>query len=144
VAKNRRSSARKKAIMLITPNFEEAVEFVATPPGIYKARITSHEVKTSQKGDTYVNWTWTLFGAEGDYAKYNGREVKGITMVTGKGAGRLKELLTVCGLEAVSGQAFDPSSLYGKEALLTLKSRTMPDGTVSNYPDIAAIKPIAQ
>lgn len=126
--------------MIITPNFETAVEFSAIQPGTYKGRLSGSEVKTAKSGDTYVNWTWTLFDASGDYASANGREVQGFTMVTGKGAGSLKTMLKAIGVEPVSGQALDVEALYGKEAQLVVKQKRNQDGTLSDWVEVAAVR----
>lgn len=126
--------------MNITPDFSEAVEFTAITPGTYKMRIVDCEQKTSQKNDPYLKWKFQLFGAEGAYAKFNNAHVWTNTMITGKGAGKLKELLVATGWQSGS---FDPQQLLGKEVVGVLVTGKDQQGNPSDYPEVKSIKALA-
>lgn len=130
----------------ITPDFENAKEFAPIKPGTYMARISDAEVKTSKSGDAYVNWKWTIYGATGEYADANGREVRGFTMAAGKAAGQLKTLIkAVHGDVPVAGQQFDVTALYGKEAQIVVKQqKDRETGELTDWVEVAAVKPITQ
>lgn len=122
----------------VTPDFSEAVSIDNTPiTGVFNGRITGAATKTSKAGDPMISWEFTLFGAYGDSAKYNNRKIWYTTMVTGKGAGGLKTLLTIAGLPT---SGFDTDHALGKEMQLTLGTRNAQDGKV--YQDVKAIAPI--
>lgn len=122
--------------MQISPDFSEAVDFGKIPNGIYKARIIGCEMKTSQAGNSYLNWKLQVFGAEGAFASYNNRTLTHMTMTTGKGSGNLKQLLKAT-LETEG--AFDTDALLGKEIEITLGDKRNQDGTVSDYPEVKAV-----
>lgn len=124
----------------ITPDFSEAVEATPIPDGVYNARITEAKVEKAKKsGDAFLKWKLTIFGAEGDAAKYNGWPVFYNTMIGGKGAGMLKTLIKAAtGVEPAG--AFDTDELLGKEVTLTLKQRMQEDGTPAAWPDVKSVK----
>ena len=128
--------------MIITPDFSEAVELKNEPivPGVYKTRITDCEQKTARSGSKYLNWKLTIFGAEGDFARQNNRPVFMMTMIEGKGAGRLKEFA-----KAALGRVptpIDTDEFLGKEVEVVLVERRMDDGTISNYPDVKTVRAV--
>ena len=104
---------------LITPDFTDAAEFDAIPEGVYKTRITKGEVKISQKGDQYVNWTLSVFdSADG---KNLNRNIWHTTMCSGRGAGLLKKFL-----KEVTGEVppqFDTEALIGRQIEVTVGHR---------------------
>lgn len=124
--------------MQITPDFSEASESQAIPPGTYKTRITDVAMKKSQAGNDYLNWKLTIFGAEGQYSSQNNRPVFMMTMLSGKGAGKLRDLAKAA-LGNVPTQ-LETNEFLGKEVEVTLVERRMPDGSVSNFPDVKAVR----
>lgn len=126
---------------LVEPDFSESVD-KAIIPGTYNARIQQAEVKTSQAGNKYVKWTLSIFGCEGDSSVYNNRYVWHNTMLTGRGAGMLKKFVKAATGEEPQG-AFDTDALVGRELSITLKERLNDDGTVSDYPDVAAVATVS-
>ncbi len=127
--------------MIVTPNFDEALESGPVLTGIYKARITDAELKKSRKGEGMINWKLTIFGAEGDYATQNNRPVFVTTMTEGKGAGMLKEFA-----RKVLGQvpqAWDTDQFLSREVEIKVESRYNDDGTVSNYPDVKVLRALS-
>lgn len=128
--------------MQITPDFSEAVEGTSDPipPGVYKTRVTGVEQKTSKADNQYLKVKLTIFGAEGDAAKYNNWPVFTNLMTTGKGAGRLKDFLKAAGLNTAG--AFDTDALLGKEVVAVLVEGKMQDGTPSQWPEVKSVKAI--
>lgn len=132
---------------LITPDLSEAVEFDAdaqVPPGIYKARVTGLEKKKSKADTSYIKWTLSIFGAEGDLAKYNNWKVYTNTMLSGPGAGMLKSFYTACTKQDFPGGAFDWSLLVNSEVEVTLVEGKPYNGQPSKFPEVKAVKPITQ
>lgn len=123
--------------MLVTPNFDEAVEMKPLLPGIYSARVIKHESTHSKKGDPMIKWTMVIFGATGDMKSANDREISAYTMMTGKGAGKLRDMLKATGLP-YDGSPFDPDEASGKEVQITLKKNLMKDGS-EGFPDVTHI-----
>jgi len=107
---------------LITPDFSEETSFELIPEGVYNTRIVKTEVKTSQAGNQYVNWTMDIFGAEGDYEKFNNQKIWHVTMTSGKAAGMLKQFV-----KAVTGEGprpeFDTDDLLSRELEVTVAHR---------------------
>lgn len=126
---------------LITPDLSEAVEVDGSvPPGVYTARVTAFEVKNSKSsGDQYLKWTLTIFGAEGEAAKYNNWKVFYNTMTKGKGAGMLKSFYKACLSKELTG-AFAPSALIGAEISATLRQGKNADGSPSKYTEVQSVK----
>lgn len=104
---------------VITPDFSEAVEFELIPEGVWNTRIVKSEIKTSQNGNDYVNWTMDIFGAEGDYEKYNNQKIWHITMCSGKASGMLKKFVTVVTGEEPKAE-FDTDDLLGESLSVTI------------------------
>ena len=127
--------------MNITPNFDEAVTFENVPPGVYNARFDKVEQKTSKAGAQYLSWGLVIFGATGAAAQYNNRRISTMTMVEGKGAGRLQELLKATIGLPDKGASFDPNDVLGKEVQVTLVKNIKPDGS-EGWPDVKTIKAI--
>ncbi len=127
---------------LITPDLSEAVEQAAVVPGVYSTRVTALELKTSKAGGQYIKWTMTIFGAEGELARFNNHKVWHNTMLSGKGAGMLKTFYKACKNEEFAGGAFDWSTLVGSEVSTTIVEGKDQTGQPSGYPEVKAIKPI--
>lgn len=129
---------------LITPDFSESSD-APWQEGIYNARIEGAEVKTSQKGNTYVRWTLSVFGAEGEYAKFNNRKVWHNTMCSGKAAGMLKKFVKAATGEApAEGKGLDTDALIGREVSLTITQGYDQDGNVSDFPEVKAVNAVQQ
>lgn len=127
---------------LITPDFSESSD-APWQEGIYNARIEEATVKTSQKGNQYVRWTMSVFGAEGDYAKFNNRKVWHNTMLSGRGAGMLKKFIKAATGEVLAeGQGLDTDALIGREVALTITQGFDQDGNVSDYPEVKAVNSV--
>lgn len=122
--------------MQITPDFSEAVESSnVITPGLYKARVEGVEQKTSKAGAPYLKWTMSIFGAEGNNARYNNFKLWHTTMLSGKGAGILRDFLT-----ATLGEArqFQTDEVLGKEVSVLVKIRRLEDGKEVN--DVGSVK----
>lgn len=131
---------------LITPDLSEAVELTPVPPGTYSARVTGLEAKNSKAipSTPYIKWELTLFGAEGELAKFNNWKVYTNTMLAGKGAGMLKSFYKACKKEEFAGGAFDFSTLVGSEIQVTLAEGQPYNGEPSKYPEVKRVSPITQ
>lgn len=122
---------------LITPDFSEVTEGV--PPGVYSARITDCEQRTSKTGNPYLNWKLELFGSPG----VNNQTIFHMTPVTGKGAFRLQELYKAATGEAIGkGKPFNTDMLISKEVQVTLIAGVDPQGNPRKFPDIKAVSPL--
>lgn len=127
--------------MRITPDFSEAVSRDPIADGIYHARIIEASLQPSKKNPTesYIKWKLELFGAEGDLAKENGKMLFYNTMITGKGAGMLKDLVHAATGKEIDAD-FDTDELLGQQVTVTLKARIKEDGTADAWPDVKAVK----
>lgn len=129
--------------MKVLPDFSEAVELVSEPMpvGTYPTRITGVEVKDTKAGDAkYLKIKHTVFGLEGDLAKFNNWPVFGNYMLSGKGAGRLKELLAILSIEP---KDFDTDTLPGREVKVTIAYGVdQRNGEKSKFPEIKALAQI--
>lgn len=126
---------------IITPDFSEAPESEAVPAGVYSARITECTQKLSKAGNAYLNWKLTIFGAEGELARQNNRPVFMMTMLDGKGAGRLKELARAAlGRVPAAGEPLDTDEFLGKEIEVAVADRLKEDGTPSPFPDVRSVR----
>lgn len=121
---------------IITPDYTEAADFELVPEGTYNTRITKAELKTSQAGNQYVNWTLDIFGAEGEAEKLNNRKLWHITMCSGAAAGRLKQFIKAVTSEEPS--EFDTDALIGHECQVTVAHRVDPQG--EKRTDIKAVR----
>lgn len=124
----------------VLPDFSEAVELTSTPMpvGTYPTRITGVELKDTKAGDAkYLKIKHTVFGLEGDLAKFNSWPIFGNYMTSGKGAGRLKELLAILGIKP---DELDTEALPGREVKITIAYVVdQRNGEKSLYPEIKAI-----
>ena len=137
--------SEKRVPMLITPDLSQAVESSesdSVAPGVYNVRVEKAELKDTQKGEKRINWTLRIFGAEGEYARFNNWTVFYSTMIQGKGVGMLKSFYKACTGTELSGE-FDATSLFGKELQVTVVAKLNADGSPSKYPDVKGIKPLA-
>jgi hypothetical protein len=98
----------------IIPDFSEVVELTA---GEYPVRVTKGELKTTKNGDPMINWELTTFGKDDE--RLNNKKVFHNTMVTGKGAGILKQFLKAADYD-LSSEGFDTDDLLGKELVAVL------------------------
>ena len=142
--KQRRLSAdkkrEKKMCPEITVDLSEAVELGGVVPGKYGARVSGAEVKTTNAGTgQYVKWEMTIFGAEGELARYNNHKVWHNTMTSGKGAGMLKKFVKAATGQELTGN-LDTDAVLGKEVLVTLKEGKR-DGVPTGYPEVVAVNP---
>jgi len=117
--------------MLVQPDFSEAQEPITA--GEYKVRVTGCEQKTSQKGAPYLRWELTTFASE--EPKDDGRKMWHTTMISGRGAGMLKQFYQVCTGESLEGN-FDTEQLLGREfvAVVALDDK--------GYTNVKGMKPI--
>lgn len=135
---------KKGQIMLITPDLSQAVEVsddAQIPNGVYKVRVESGEVKQTQAGEQRISWKLSIWGAEGELTRFNNWKVFHSTMISGKGAGMLKQFYKACTGADLTG-SFNLEDLYGKEVQVTVVNKTNPDGTPSKFPDVKGIKPL--
>jgi Protein of unknown function (DUF669) len=126
--------------MIVAPDFSEAVELTPIQPGVYKTRIVDVEQKTSRKGDAYLQWKLQIFGATGEFSKFNNLHVRNTTMLTGKGAGRLKEL-ALAALGKVPAP-FDTNEFIGRELLATIVPETDQAGNKTSYVTVKSVRSI--
>lgn len=130
---------------LITPDLTEAVEMAdsALPAGVYKARVTGMKKGASKKDNTpYISWELTIFGAEGDLARYNNWKVFKITMLAGKATGILKEFVKACTGKDLEG-SFDFSLLHGSEVQITCVDGQPYNGEPAKFPEVKKVEALA-
>lgn len=125
----------------ISPDFSEAVEFVALPPGVHKVRVVACENKTSNAGNPYLKWKLETFGAE--VRELNGRPIWHTTPIMGKGAGILRAFLTAAN-PAYTGGAFEPEEYYGRELqVVTEKDIDQRTGEDTGYARVKSVAKLA-
>lgn len=125
---------------LISPDFSEAVEFSPLPKGNYKVRITDCQTKQTKAGDTRLMWKLQTFG-QSDPA-LNNRTITFGTMISGKGAGFLKQLIRAATGEEPTG-SFNTDALLGREVLATVVEGKDQDGNPSSFPEVKAVAKLA-
>lgn len=128
--------------MNITPDFSESVESTTEGilPGTYKTRVSGVENKVGQaKGTPYLKLKLTIFGAEGEAARYNNWPVYTNLMLTGKGAGRLKDFLKAVDVPV---GPFETETLLGKELVAVLVESKDSNGNTRAWPEVKAVKHI--
>lgn len=130
--------------MLITPDLSEATENTnePIPGGIYNVRIVDVEEKTSKKGAKYLTWKLQIFGATGDFARFNNWPVFYSTMLSGSGASMLKTLYKAATHTDIP-TPFDTDVLLGKEVTITLMPGKSPTGETSKWPDVKGVKALS-
>lgn len=121
---------------LITPDYSEAQSSQPIPSGTYSARIKDCQEKVGKSsGNPYLNWKLEIFDSE----KYNNRIVFLMTMLSGAGAGKLRDLYEAAtGLES-DGKPFDTDQLLGKEVKVTLVEARDEHGNVKSFPDVKSV-----
>ena len=127
--------------MRVTPDFSEASDLQTPfPEAIYKARITKCEMKKSKtSGNDYLNWELSVFGADGELSKFNKRNIFMITMLSGAGAGRLRDLIKAATGSTEIPQDFDTDELIGKEIQVMTKMEYDQDGNPRSNPGVKKV-----
>jgi len=126
--------------MNLTPDFSQAVEMGALPPGVHKVRVVGAEEKTSQAGNQYVSWKLETFGAE--VSQLNNRVVFHSTPTTGKGAGILKSFL-VAAMGELPGGSFDTDAVLGRELqVTTIEEIDRTTGEKTGYARVKSVAPL--
>lgn len=128
--------------MAITPNFSEMVELQAgeLPAGVWKSRVTKAEQQMSKSSNTpMLKVEFTVFGGEGETAKYNNWKIFTRLMLAGKGTAMTKQFVHAAGLP----DSFELEDMLGKEVLVATKAGKNSDGTPSGYPEVKAIQALA-
>jgi hypothetical protein len=127
--------------LLITPDFTEETDMTPVPAGKYNARLIGVERRVGKtSGNPYLNWQAELIGAKDP--KQNGKRVFLMTMFTGKAAGQIKELWKAAtGETPAAGQAWDPTTLYGREISVLVEKKLDQHGVESKYPDVSVLGP---
>lgn len=128
--------------MHVTPDFSEAQDMGKPfPEATFKARIAECRPMTSKSGLPYLQWTLSVFGADGEYSTYNNRNVFLNTMTTGKGAGILRDLIKASLKVTEVPGSFDTDELIGKELQITTKPRVY-EGQEQSNPDVKKMMPL--
>lgn len=116
-------------------------EITPLQPGTYSARIVAAEVKTSQKGNPYVDWQFETFGSP----EVNGKRIFYSTPMSGGWVTKLAELHKAATGEDIDkkSKSYDPDMLVGKELVATVvnESYTAKDGTAKTK---LAVKSLAR
>lgn len=119
-------------------------EVTPLSPGVYNARIVAAEVKTSAKGNPYVNWQIETFGSP----DINGKRLFHTTPLSGGWVTKLAELHKAATGEEIDKKAkqYDPEMLVGRELVATVVSRSYKgnDGTDKTGLEIKAVAPLKQ
>lgn len=122
---------------LITPDFSEDTSELAE--GVYSARIVEATPGTSQRtGHGYVFWNMEIFSAEGDYAKFNGRKVRKLTMFQGKAGKQIEKFYKSVTGEAPVDSQWDTDALIGRECTITIAQK--PDQNGEMRPEVVAVQ----
>lgn len=91
-------------MVLVQPDFSEAVEFKINKPGDYLCRIVSSDLKYgNDSGAPYINWKLQTIP--------DGRMVFYSTPIVGKGAGMFKHMVHASGDAAYVGGPYDTTPL---------------------------------
>ena len=117
---------------IIEPDLSDVVEI---KEGQYKARIVDSTIKESRAGNTFVNWQLEVFGAEP--AALNGFKLPYMTMVAGRGAGRLKRFFKAATGEVLEG-SFDTEQLHGREVTIGVHY-PIKEGVKSEWPEVKSV-----
>lgn len=130
---------------LITPDLSEATEMSdsALPPGVYKARVTGMKKGASQKdGTPYISFELSIFGSEGELAKYNNWKVYKIAMLAGKATGITKEFVKACTGQELTG-SFNFGLLHGSEVQITCVEGQPYNGQPAKFPEVKKVEALA-
>lgn len=114
----------------VTPDFNER----SLPPGTYRARILSCEMKQSKKGTNYLNWKLETIDEE-----YPNQWIYMMTGMTGKGAQKFKELVQAAYDPSYEGGEIDTDLLLNCEILITIDRGLNQDGTESKYMQVLSV-----
>lgn len=128
--------------MEITPDFSECQENTPVPEGVYNARIVDVEQQTAKtSGAPMLNWKMQIFGS--DVEGTNNRVLFHRTMVTGKGAFGLRDLLSAAGVKIQSGQSFNAQELLGKEVQVAVATQVNREtGEQLPFSTVKAVRPL--
>lgn len=132
---------------LLTPDLSEATEMAdgALPPGVYKARVTGGKPgKGKTSGDPYISWELTVFGAEGEMARYNNWKAYKIMMLAGKAALFSKDFYKACTGQDLPAGKIDWRLLVGSEIQMTCKTGQPFNGEPAKYPEVSRIEQLSQ
>jgi len=114
-------------------NVEGQIGFETLPPGWYRARVESSEIKEGPKGN-YINWTFGIVG------KPN-RVWDRMSLSNEISMKRLKGMAIACGHKNPNFIA-DTEELHGLECMVRLKLETDETGQYEPKNAISAFKPI--
>lgn len=120
---------------LIQPDFSEVLEQL--PEGGYKAQIVGAEMKTSKAGTPYIRWQLNVFDAPD--ARCNNKAVWYNTMISGAGAGRLKQFYSCAMGKRLEG-SFDTQDLMGAKVFMTVVNGTDQNGNPSGFSEVKAVR----
>ena len=120
--------------MLIEPDYSDVVEL---KPGQYNARVTDCSEKTSRAGGKYLEWPLEI--VDNADPKLNGKKVTLRTMMAGKGAGRLKQLVRAVVNPNYESGGFDTDAIVGQVVTIVLKEGRNEDGSRSDFPEVASV-----
>lgn len=122
---------------MYNPDYTEAMD--SPTPGTYHVMVSGWEEKTSQKGVKYLSWKLAIRNHE----KYTGAVIFHRTMLTGKGAGFLRDFLRAADSNYNEG-GFEPQQFVNKELSVTVKQGTMMDGSPSKYLEVVSVASLQQ
>lgn len=105
--------------------------FEPIPPGVYPARIdtSKSELTKSQKSnDHYIYIRFNL-----EHPEYQGRSVRDLYMVSGKGRFKIGRMLRNLGYDVESGQfQLDTKELHNKPVIIRVSQEPSDDGKIYN------------
>lgn len=123
--------------MLVQPDLSEVANIT---PGDYSVTVVECEVKTSQKGNTYLKWKFETMGCED--TKNNGQHIWTNTMISGKGAFHFKALYQAATNEEYDGTVeFDTEMLLGKEIRVAVIDGLDKQGNPSGFLEVKSFFP---
>src|ERR1035437_10407307 len=95
-------------------------DFEVLPIGTYNAFIFDIKLKTSQAGDGYYNWEFTVSDDD-----YKGRKIFMVTSLKPEALWKLKKTLQDLTGETLDGEfEFEAAEFIGCEVAITIKHRT--------------------
>lgn len=125
---------------VLTPDYSEAVELQVVPAGTYNARIVDAKPMTAKStGNPYIKWELQIFGATGDYQKFNNAKLWTNTMLTGRGAGMLKTFVKAVNPE-YDGGPVDTDACMGKGIQVVVVDGVDQQGQKTIYPEVKAVR----
>jgi hypothetical protein len=123
---------------LVKPNLEEEAR-EPIPAGIYVVRVLGSEMKTSQKGNDYLNWKLSI---DQPKTRFHGRWVFLSTTLSGKGAQKLRDLVRATCNPDYNGGEFDTDDVKGFPFQVRLSPGLKQDGSESDFPNVDEILPL--